>query len=881
MSEGPGISADAVHAEYLRQLFAWTPTGMVVVSPADGRFLAVNPAFCRMVGYAEEELLERSFGDLTHPEDRAESQRRFREVVAAEALPRPLDKRYLHRDGHVVWGRVHMAPVPGEGGATVAMAATVEDVTEEHRRREQVERSQVLLRIAGEVAALGGWEYDFRSGEQTWSDEIFRIFEVEGTDEPPPVEQVIERYLEPHRERLMAAMETASSRAVPFDLELEVETFQGRRRWVRAVGEPVRGSDGEVVRLIGAFQDVTDLRTATHEAALMGERLIAVLESMTDAIFTVDREWRFTYLNSRAARLLQRERRELLGRVVWEEFPEAVDTAFSETYQRVMETGQPEAIPEVYYEPLDTWFTVNAFRSDEGVAVYFRDITQEREARLAIEQRAALVEEAQDAITVRDLRGIVQLWNPAAERVFGWRADEAVGRSIAELLTVDAEAERAIERVLLEEGRWTGELRVHHRDGSELTVERRMTLLMDDDGRPRSVMAMDTDVSEHRRLEQQLLRAQRMESIGTLASGIAHDLNNVLAPVVMATDLLSYQDLTEEQQELLETIAVSARRGADMVRQVLTFARGVDTERGEFTPRTLVEDLQRIVRDTFPKNIELRIELPDDPWDLHGDTVQLQQVLLNLAVNARDAMPEGGTLRIEVDNVDLDETYAAMNPDAEPGAFVRFTMADDGVGMPPEVRERLFEPFFTTKSAGDGTGLGLPTSQAIVRSHRGFMTVYSEPGRGTTFRVYLPASSAGVRAAPSTSAGELPRGQGELILVVEDEASVRTITQQTLEAFGYRVRTAGDGAAAISLFSRHQGDIDLVLTDLMMPVMDGTAAIRALRRIDPQVQVLATSGLSERGRSQLDLDDADGFIAKPYTAETLLREVAAMLGRDA
>jgi len=387
------------------------------------------------------------------------------------------------------------------------------------------------------------------------------------------------------------------------------------------------------------------------------------------------------------------------------------------------------------------------------------------------------------------------------------------------------------------------------------------------------------DLTERKKLEHQFLRAQRMESIGTLAGGVAHDLNNILSPIMMAIEILKLSATDSNTKTILDTLELTTKRGADIVRQVLSFARGMEGERVEVQAKHLLKDIESIVRDTFPKNIHLEINIFPNAWTILGDPTQLHQILLNLCVNARDAMPHGGNLHVAVENSVIDEHYAAMNIQTRPGRYVMISVSDTGVGIPPDVIDKIFEPFFTTKEIGKGTGLGLSTVLAIVKSHEGFVNVYSEPGRGTTFKVYLPAMNISSNA-PTTETQRigLPRGNGETILVVDDESSILTITCQTLQAFGYRVLTATDGAEAVAVYAAHQGEISVVLTDMMMPVMDGSAVIRALLRINPAISIIAASGLKSNGLAAKPGDPGvKHFLTKPYTARTLLKAIWTVL----
>jgi PAS domain S-box-containing protein len=419
-------------------------------------------------------------------------------------------------------------------------------------------------------------------------------------------------------------------------------------------------------------------------------------------------------------------------------------------------------------------------------------------------------------------------------------------------------------------------LRAH--DGIYRDMVVRAVPILAEDGTIVQWVGIHTDITERKKMEQQILRSQRMESIGTLAGGIAHDLNNVLGPIIMALDLLNTRFPDRESQELISIINSSAQRGADMVRQVLSFGRGVEGRRMEVQIKHLVREIEKIANDTFLKHIRIRTVLPHDLWMVSGDPTQLHQVLLNLCVNARDAMPDGGTLTISAENVTLDAQYAGMNLEAQAGPYVALHVEDTGMGMEPGVMEKIFDPFFTTKELGKGTGLGLSTTLAIIKSHGGFIRTYSEPRKGTKFRVYLPGRTETSPEAAATREAEMPRGHNEMILVVDDEPSVREITSQTLQLYGYRVLLASDGAEAVALYASRQAEIAAVLTDMMMPGIDGPATIQILRKLNPKLPIIAASGLSNDGQlAKIASLGVKHFLPKPYTAETLLKTLKQVL----
>ena len=508
---------------------------------------------------------------------------------------------------------------------------------------------------------------------------------------------------------------------------------------------------------------------------------------------------------------------------------------------------------------------------------------RERErAQERIREQAALLDKARDAISACDLDGRVIYWNKSAERLTGYSADAVMGRPADALLYGTDEAKlKAVHRVVRERGEWQGELHQKTKDGGEITVESRWTLVRDAAGHPRSILVINTDVTERKRLESQVLRAQRMESIGRLVSGIAHDLGNLLVPILLGAKVLQ-QHLAADDKAMrtLAMIQQSGQRGADMVKQVLAFARGVQGERVSLEIGPMIREVEELIRETFSRTIDVVTRLPDDLERVRGDATQLQQVIMNLCVNASDAMPEGGLLAIEAQNLVIDATMARMDLEAEPGGYVKVSVSDTGTGIPADVLDNIFEPFFTTKPIGKGTGLGLSTVYSIVRSHGGFVGVESEVGVGTTFSVYLPVAAEREGIRVEGPAAEVRGGAGELVLVIDDEAFIRETAQQTLEEAGYRVLTASGGKEGLAVLAEHPADIAAVVTDLMMPEMNGVATIRALRRQHPGLPIAAVSGLDD-GTAQEALDaGAHLFLAKPFTAESLCAALTELLARE-
>lgn len=497
-----------------------------------------------------------------------------------------------------------------------------------------------------------------------------------------------------------------------------------------------------------------------------------------------------------------------------------------------------------------------------------------------IREQAALIDITSDAIFVRDFSNRILFWNQGAERLYGWRSLEVLEKNVCQVLglnSVDQESEMI--QAVLEEGAWQGECHRVNQSGESVIVATRCTLVHDELGEPRSILTVDTDITEKKRLETQFLRAQRLESLGTLASGIAHDFNNLLTPILAIAQLLPLKmpEVNEQNLQLLQMIEDNAKRGAELVKQIVTFARGGEGKQSPMQIRHLMSEVAQVVQQTFPKTIEVRLTIAtSELWVIAADATQLHQILMNLCINARDAMPQGGTLSLSAENVVLDESFARMNPDARPGAFVVVTVADTGSGIPAELFERIFDPFFTTKEFGKGTGLGLSTALGIVRNHQGFIQVESQIGQGTQFKIFLPAIEQSI--AEPTAEATSPNGNNQLILIVEDEPSIQQVMQTTLELCHYRTMVASDGVEAISVYANHRHEISVVIIDVMMPTMDGLTAVQVLQKLNPEVKIIVMSGLATESKvGQMTDHHICAFLSKPFTTQTLIETLQRVL----
>ncbi|MEH2189233.1 MAG: PAS domain S-box protein [Nostoc sp.] len=505
----------------------------------------------------------------------------------------------------------------------------------------------------------------------------------------------------------------------------------------------------------------------------------------------------------------------------------------------------------------------------------FRDISDRHQQEQKIREQAALLDITTDAIIVEDLHNQILFWNQGAEKMYGWQVQEAQGKDAWELLSKKTSPQlSAAQKAVIERGTWHGELHKFTKDSIERIIASRWTLMLDAVGLPKSILIIDTDITEKKQLETQLLRSQRLESLGILASGIAHDLNNILTPMMTIAQLLplKYPHLDDVSLQMLKILETNAKRGGDLVGQILLFTRGSEREHTILLVSQVIEDIKQIAQQTFPKYIDINTDIAPNIGIVVGESTELHQVLMNLVVNARDAMPNGGKLSISATKVFIDENYARMHIGATVNSYVKITVADTGVGIHSEIIDRIFDPFFTTKDVGKGTGLGLSILMGIINSHGGFVEVASQVGIGTKFQVYLPSKEGSTSQVVDEI--ELPIGQGELILVVDDEVAIAQITKVTLETYNYKVLTAQNGIEALALYTQHKDKIRLVLIDIMMPLMGGETAISTLQIINPRVPIVAMSGLATaEALVQSTGIGIQGFLAKPFTTDQLLNFV--------
>ena len=524
----------------------------------------------------------------------------------------------------------------------------------------------------------------------------------------------------------------------------------------------------------------------------------------------------------------------------------------------------------------------------KGVIEYVRDISERKAAEEALRESErkyrTILETIADGYHEVDLAGNLTLVNDSMCEIFGYPREELLGVNFRKLM--DEDNAKSIFQAYNQVYR-TGKpnpgfnYQSIRKDGSKRDVSVSISPIKDADGQPRGFRGIMRDITERKRLQEQLYQAAKMEAFGTLAGGIAHDFNNLLQIVQGYTDLLLLRKNKEDPDyDKLRAMRGAAQRGRDLVQQILAFSRKVETKPRPVDLNNELRQTERLLHRTIEKMISIEMDLADNLWPISADPIHIEQILLNLAVNAKHAMPQGGRLMIETKNIKLDEEYCRTHLKTKPGRYVLLMVSDTGHGMDKEVVERIFEPFFTTKETGEGTGLGLAMVFGLVKSHEGHISCYSEPGFGTTFKIYFPAIDTEWERSPETSQ-ELPAFGTETLLIVDDEESIRELTKELLSEVGYKVLTAASGREAIDIYSKGKEAISLVILDLIMPEMDGKACLEDLLKINPDVKVLLASGYSAEGLAgHVIASGVKGFISKPYDIRQLLRMVRAVLDAE-
>jgi len=890
---------------------------VVFQTDADGLWTFLNPAWEEITGFSLEESLGKPFLNYVHPNDRERNQALFAPLIQRKKDHCRHEVRYLTKDGSHRWVEVFARLTLDANQNIMGTSGTLHDITQRKSAEDKLRESEALYHSLADHLPLFVLRKD-AAGRFTFANKPLCEALQCPPDELPgksDFDFLPADLAGKFRERDRRVSETG-------EVIETVETFSqrdGQTIYLQTITSALRDSKGDATGVQVVSRNVTErhqleleLRQAHDELEQRVHERTAQLEAANNSLAKAEQqaqEWKNRYdLIVASSGLAIYDIDYATAEVIWGNSTErvlgqpvdALNRAGDEFLQLVHPEDRSSVAVTIGRAVIagSSYDTQYRFRHRAGhylwiqdrgfilrdaqnrcirVLGVMQDVTERKLAEDKMREQAALLDKTHDAIMVRDLENRVLYWNQTAERLYGWTAAEALGKPVHHLLLSGSLAHLPVARVAaLKHAEWSGEVKVFTKAGKELTVHSRWALLRDHDGKPQAFLVAHTDLTERKLLEEKFFRAQRLENIGALASGIAHDLNNIFTPILLTSELLGNGLDASSRANMLDVLQTSARRGAEMVKQVLTFTRGIQGAVGNLQIRHLVREIEKMMRDTFPREISIRTGLSKNLLPVRGDATQLYQVFLNLCINARDAMPAGGVLAIEGKNVELTPEQSALHG-GQPEPYNRITVSDSGTGIAPELQGKVFEPFFTTKELGKGTGLGLSTVKAIVEAHRGFIELSSQVGVGTRFEVYLPAEPAGVNEAAAVIE-QAPDGHGELLLVVDDESAIREIVKSTLEAHGYDVLLAAEGAEALALYAMNREKIALVITDMVMPVMDGRTTIRALRKMNPDVKLIAVSGLMDpEALAQIAASTGTTVLPKPYSPQKLLTSIYEVL----
>jgi two-component system, cell cycle sensor histidine kinase and response regulator CckA len=884
-----------------RKIFEGSRDGFVVVAPT-GRILDANRAYCDMLGYSLEEL--RALDDFYRI-----TPARWREWEEKEIWEKRLlgqgysglyEKEYIRKDGAVFPVELRSYAARGEDGAIEYLWGTARDITERKQVEETLRQRQAMLTRTERIASVGSWEWDIQEDQVRWSEELFRIFQRDIADGAPAFAEHAQLYVSEDMERLRQAVQRCMTEGAPYELELRAVRADGAIRHCVARGQAEVDGAGRIYRLGGSLQDITDRKWAEAALAESERFLNSILESIQDGVSVLEPDLIIRHVNGVMNRWYS-ENRPLEGKRCYEVYQNRDCPCEPCPTLQCLKSGKTEqavvpGLPDSDVEWLELFsYPIADPETGQvtGVVEFVRDITERMQAVHALQESEhrfrSFIENANDIVYSLSPEGVFDYVSPNWADFVGEPADEVIGKTFEPYVHADDLhlCREFLQRVLTSGQKQSSvEYRVKHRDGSWRWHVSNGSPLWSASGEIAGYMGIARDITERKqaeaereKLREQLVQAQKLEAVGRLAGGVAHDFNNMLLAILGYTGMaLDQTDPAGPLHADLREIEKAARRSADLTRQLLAFAR-----KQTVSPRVLdlnetIEGMLKMLHRLIGENIHL-VWLPGaNLWSVKIDPSQIDQILANLCVNARDAIAGVGRLTIETENVCLDEAYCEENSDCLPGHYVQLAVSDSGRGMDASTRAHLFEPFFTTKAPGEGTGLGLSTIYGIVKQNEGFIHVYSEPGQGSTFRIYLPRYVGKESQPQATGWGaEAERGH-ETVLLVEDEPTILRLGRRMLESLGYHVLTAGTPGEAIALAEMHPGVIHLLMTDVVMPEMNGRDLAERLLTLYPKMKRIFMSGYTANIIAhQGVLDKGVHFIQKPFSREALATGVRQAL----
>ncbi len=861
------------------------------------RFTFVSQQAERILGYPVQRWLDEPgfWREHLHAQDRDWAAEYCRRAVA-EGRTHELEYRMVAADGREVWVR-DIVTVVCEGGAPAKLRGILVDITKRKQAEEQLRTYAQRLTLATETAKMGVWEWDVRTGEETWDPRMHAMFGVplaEPMTHARWATLVHPSDLADAERKLKSALERAGPESFSYRV---IRLRDGQVRHIQAAVNATRDEQGRVATLLGVNFDITEAKRAEATLRESESRLQMATQAANVGLWDWDFASNRVYFSTEWKRQLGFAPHEVSDQVTeWSSRLHPDDygptVAKVEAYRANPRLGYNAEYRMRHKDGAYRWLQARAQMFPDAAGRPLRmlgchlDITEHKRAEQELhdsnQKLRTLIQVSPLAIVALDAGDMVLMWNPAAEQIFGWTSAEVLGRPAPFV----PDENRANFRALLDAGlkgesRSAVEVKCLRRNRSQVDVSLWTVPLRDNEGNISSLLGFIADNTERRSLEEQFRQSQKMEAVGQLAGGVAHDFNNMLTIISGYCEiLLATLDERDPSVEMLTEIRKAGERSATLTRQLLAFSRKQVLEPRVIELNTVVDGCESMLQRVVGEDVDLKTALRPGLDRLNADPGQIEHVLMNLVVNARDAMPQGGKITVETDNVTLDATFCHLHAEVAPGPYVMLAVSDTGCGMDQATRERVFEPFFSTKEKGKGTGLGLSIVYGVVKQSGGHLFVYSEVGVGTTFKIYLPAVSTPATAAhPPQARKAMPAGS-ETILLVEDEDGVRALTRHILESCGYTVLEADSGVAAIRIAERHHGPIDLIVTDVVMPELGGRQAAERVALLVPTIKVLYLSGYTDDAivRHGVLVSETQ-FLQKPFTPSTLALKVRKVLDK--
>ena len=665
----------------------------------------------------------------------------------------------------------------------------------------------------------------------------------------------------------------------------EKETWaDGHVTWVSTTKMPLRDANGNVTGTFGVSRDITERKRAEERL----QEYEKAMEGLDEMILVVDREYRYVIANRAFLNYRGVTREQLLGQLVpdflgKDIFEGIAKKRMDECFQgKVVKYEMRSKFPGIGDRDLFvSYFPIEGLAGIDRIVGVLRDITEQKRAEAEHVRLVTAIEQSAEAVMITNTKGEIEYVNPAFNRITGYSREGVLGQNprILKSGKQDPALYQQLWATILNGQIWHGELINRRKDGSLYTEEMNIAPVRDPGGEITHFIATKLDVTARKQLEQQFLQAQKMEAVGRLAGGVAHDFNNLLTIINGFAALLTEQTSTQDpRRDQLKEILMAGEKAASLTRQLLAFSRQQLLEPRVLDLNSVLADIEKMLHRLIGEDVELAVALKPDLGRVKVDPGQIEQVVMNLAVNARDAMPEGGKLLIETSNVEIDANYARRHSPMIPGKYAMVAVSDTGCGMDLDTQRHIFEPFFTTKEKSQGTGLGLATVYGIVKQSDGFIWVYSEPGQGSTFKIYFPCVEEAVPTAKSAKFRTRQVKGSETVLVVEDEGGVRSLVCQTLASHGYKVLEAAGAAEALKISEQHTEPIHLLLTDVVMPQTDGKKLAMRLATLHPETKVLYISGYTDDAIVRHGiLERGTSFLQKPFLPRALLLKVREVL----